>query len=148
MTKFHTYSRQAVLFKTALTADHRHGSLKNHGLPTHQPQLRHSFVMCTGFAQALAIQVSDLVGSDDDGLWELGGYRLGFGKGQTLSQYARGFLRQRGFVYIGCSDLKRNVQALQQLTPVARCRAQNELANCFGRRRCKVHGLDSLTLVA
>ena len=81
-------------------------------MAAHLAQLRRSALVRAGLAQRLAGQVGHLVRADDDSARVLRGHRMGFGQRQAQCQVARGFVGQRGFVYVGGAHAKGQVQAL------------------------------------
>ncbi len=58
-------------------------SLKDDGLAAHALQLLHCLGVVARFAKGLAVQVSHLVGTNDDSLWMQCRDRVGFGRGQA-----------------------------------------------------------------
>ena len=100
-------------------ANHRHGGLKNHGLPTHAPQLRHRPGMVAWFAQGFAMQIGHLVGPDDHGVGMVLRHRLRLGHGQAFGQRLGRFTWLRGFVHLRADHLKRQAQALRAVCRMA-----------------------------
>jgi hypothetical protein len=100
--------------------------VKDHGAPAHGAQLGNGALVRAGLAQCHAIQVGHLVTADDDGLRVAPRDRAGFGMREPTREGGRGFAGQRRFVHVGRGGVERQLQALEQRTPVRRSRAEDQ----------------------
>ena len=141
ITKLHLDGGQVHLLKTAGLANHRQRSLKDHGLAAHLAQLGAGAFVRARFAQRLALQVRHLVGTNHQGLWELGRHGTGFGQRQSCGQIFGGLACQGGLIDLRGHHFEGPSESAQKLVSVAGSGAQDQGAVRVGWvRGARGHG--------